>query len=197
MSDWLVVLSAAVLGGLFTTVLQLRHDRGAVLRNRMLEAADDFIEAYTLAREAAADARREVRVLRSIVEDPDLDVRDERMRGWYEKRDAAVRSATEACEALRHRRPRIGLLFGVTSPADRSAFLAETELTMAIYPVTLEPSDEDGADQAWRNADNYAEAFGRYVRDAILGSPWSVRPLMARGRILRRRLRKRLTREKS
>jgi hypothetical protein len=52
MPDWLIVLVAAFGGGLIGTLLTLRSERSAELRRRMLEAADDFVDAYTTARDA-------------------------------------------------------------------------------------------------------------------------------------------------
>jgi hypothetical protein len=195
MPDWLVVLVAALAGGFATTLVRLRHERASELRSRMLEAADEFVEAYTTAREAILAAQREVRNAASFLEE---DVPADLLKKWEDQRAAAVKAAREASSALARRLPRIGLLFGVYSPADRSAFMAYATLTTATHALDVRELDEDlktGLDEQWKSSNKQIEAFGARARDAILASPWSARPLVAKVRGWRRRLKRKLARE--
>ena len=66
MSVWVAALLGFV-GGLATLLLRMRHERAAELRTRMLEAADDFVSAYTTAREALRDAEINLRSAESFL----------------------------------------------------------------------------------------------------------------------------------
>jgi hypothetical protein len=190
MPDWLLVLLGVVGGGLGATLLSLRHERAAGLRVRMLEAADDFVETFTSAREATSLAAQEVAWVRSFGDLADVD--EATHEKWRDEKSRAVIAAREACDVLRRRQPRIVLLFGVHSPAEQSASSAYRSLSILVAEMTVAEDDEskstDEERDRWSRADRALETFGRDARDAILASPWSVRPLLSRARVMLRRV---------
>ena len=116
----------------------MRHERAAELRTRMLEAADDFVSAYTTAREALGDAAIALRSAESFLGE---DVPEPLATELRDEREAAKAAAREACDALKHRSPRIALLFGEHTPAHRSGRLAYLSLSMVEMSLSLGPQE--------------------------------------------------------
>jgi hypothetical protein len=190
MPDWLLAIVVALVGlgsGLAGTLLRLSHDRATELRSRMLEAADDFVDAYTTARDATTAASGNVRTLKAFGGE---DVPDQLREQWQNERDTAITAARAASDALGRRRARIRLLFGVDSLAARSAFSAYASLTMVTYSLDLAQDDDEptraSEQEQLRQADRAIDDFGGRAREAILASPWT--PVATRARKLRTRL---------
>jgi hypothetical protein len=102
-------------------------------------------------------------------------------------------AAQEACDALKHREPRIALLFGRYTPVHRNAWLAYLSLSMAAMSLTLGPQEtpekqESEHERRWEEFGKGDEAlrnFSRQAREAILEPSWSVRRFRQRLRTAR------------
>lgn len=186
MPDWLITGVLGLVTGLALTLLSLRHARGAELRARMLEAADDFVGAYTTAREAIEQAWL---VASRVSWAASLDVPPTSLLNeWMEEYEEAAAAARRASDDLDRRQPRISLLFGGGMPTVRAAWLAHAALSLRVHELPLRPErDRDDADASARQkADRALDEFSKRAREDILRPPWPMRPLVAR---VRRRLR--------
>jgi len=129
MPTWLVALIVGLGSGLAGTFIRVAHERGAELRTRMLEAADDFVTTMTITKSdiglavfptvTAASARREGAV------DP---ARQEAGEGAFRIANAHW---TEADGHV----PRITLLFGVGSDAAKTARQASDTLGRSLVQL--------------------------------------------------------------
>ncbi|MEX2646088.1 MAG: hypothetical protein WD249_07500 [Gaiellaceae bacterium] len=177
MPDWLIALVSALGGGvvgtLLSTILRISYEREAELRSRMLEAADEFVRAFTAAEETIHAALVKVAPAALVAGRPMSDELREKMREEVEERR---REATAAFRAASAARPRIALLFGVNS---ESAGHAETAIrTVGEALVRVMQADdltEVGANAMWettrsfleRSSDRLAD-FSRAARAAIV-----------------------------
>ncbi len=181
MSVWVAALLGFV-GGLATLLLRMRHERAAELRTRMLEAADDFVSAYTTAREALRDAEINLRSAESFLSE---DILEPLPKEWRDERAAADAAARAACDALKHRSPRIALLFGAHTPPHASGSAAYLSLSMVEMSLSLGPqespekqeSEDERRSADSKQADTSLGNFSRQAREAILESTWSIRRL--------------------
>src|SRR5688500_4417058 len=85
--------------GLVGTLLILRHERWTELRRRMLEAADDFVGAYTAAREAIAAAKLEVSAQDSFA---DQQISEATLKEWRECRTSPCPARFKNRHAVLH-----------------------------------------------------------------------------------------------
>jgi uncharacterized membrane protein len=198
MPTWLVALLVGLLSGLAGTLLRLQHERSADLRARMLEAADDFVTAFTEAREAIEKAVRTVQVQDSLANE---EIPDDMRREWLDERKASISAAQDQTDALKRLQPRIELLFDRYSPAARSGYLAWIELSSVMHtldrnaaPSPLDPEDERKRTNDLQRSDQGIREFSRRAREAILMSPWGVR---MKARSLHYRAKRRLSRDRA
>ena len=122
------------------------------------------------------------------------DVPDDAQAQWRRDLDVMISAAREASDALDRRLPRIELLFERQSPTARSCYLAYMQLDGVLHSLPAEHArwglaERDKARVGLRKADHMLDEFGRRARAAILASPWTVRPIVARAKTLGRRLR--------
>lgn len=185
MPGWVVALLVAVVGlaaGLIGTYVRISFERGAEIRTRMLDAADDFVTAMTSAQDEVFNASLPVIGWAHAWQgSPEGKLRsdyDDKAQEAFEAGSAAWRTANE-------RVPRIRLLFGVDSPASSAAERASDEIGEAVLRLAeVRGMADDGAtlgdaDEAHRVSSEVAtrthaalaevNEFSRAARAAIIG----------------------------
>ena len=168
MPAWLVAILVAVVGfgGVFA---RIAYDRGADLRTRMLDAADDFVTAVTRAHDAIESAALPTGLW---VEFAWMDTPDHIRAERQDKAEAARAAASAAWETSRQRVPRISLLFGVNSPTAEAATRTDEALGEALvglaraYAESHDPENEpmDGH-LVTQRATEHLEAATAELRD--------------------------------
>jgi hypothetical protein len=114
---------------------------------------------------------------------------------WQEELQEKISAAREASQTLERRLPRVALLFEYLSSTYRSA-----HLTGATFGLFLDGDEKYTAErdasvhEKLKDADGRLTAFSHQAREALLASPWSVRPVLISLRRLRRRTRRYLPR---
>jgi hypothetical protein len=176
-------------GGLIGTFARIAHDRGADLRARMLDAADDFVTALIRAHEAIESAALPTGLW---VEIAWMDLTDEMSQDRQGRVTEAHAVASAAWEASRQRVPRVALLFGVDSTADKAARLADKALGATLVGLSrayaesfdpeAEPPDEnlvtERASRRLGVATSALREFSVAAHTAIAGErrSWRLRP---------------------
>lgn len=173
MPTWAAVL-IALGGGIFGVLVRIAHDRGAELRSRMLDAADEFLAVSTPALLDLGYVSPTIlsggafQTIRS---------------GGGKSPDDAMGDLHEAAEHLQLRLARVLLLFGEDSPAAESARavaggLRDATNSLEYFKVSsAEGGDEEVADHVramykewYGKAHEAHERFGPEARRALL--PW-------------------------
>jgi hypothetical protein len=155
MTTVVVAVLVAIASGLGATLLTISHERGAELRGRMLDAADEFSTQVVAALHVARNSFGEILMLAGegahYVESDPI---------WPEIKEAIdrVRLAVNEAQA---RQARVHLLFGHESAAG----LAAAEIITRLRNVEL-------AVLEWPYSSSDAGAMGQYRRnyDAVLNA---------------------------
>jgi hypothetical protein len=194
---WLVALLVALVGAVFGlagaligTFARIAHERVADLRTRMLDAADDFVMAVTLAHEAVESAALPTGLW---VEIAWMDLPEEMSEDRQARAEKAHAAASTAWEVCRQRVPRVALLFGVDSPATKAARLADKALGATIVALSADygrtfdseadpPAENLVVERAARRlavATSALRTFSATAHTAIAGERWTWRRLLS------------------
>jgi hypothetical protein len=177
MPQWVLTLAvglgAGVVGTLLSTMLRISHERGAELRSRMLEAADEFVGAASDAVSTSHRASLQTFPLQLAGHRLSDDVADP----LIEQAVASIGRAREALAEVQRRQPRIRLLFGVDSDAGMHAENASNGVAVSVLAfMDRSPRTEDALNESWSRVQaalGTAEAsindFSRAARNAIEG----------------------------
>jgi hypothetical protein len=191
---WLIALLVAFVGllaGLLGTYVRIGFERGADLRTRMLDAADEFVTAMTKAQDAVSLASlRVIGWTHAWLSAPESD----RRRTTEAEAEGAYETASTLWNAAVERVPRIRLLFGVDAPATLAAKRATDELGAGVLMLAQIRAGEGAAamadldeasrvsDQVDSRIDAAAQAtndFSRAARTAIAGEGPSAKIIRA------------------
>jgi len=164
----LVAVIAGVGGGLLATMMRISYERGAELRTRMVDAADEFSVAVVA-------ARQRMRTLAGLIlsEMPPRPVVDA-ATGWYTQ-DFLARTdpANADIDQVLATLSRVHLLFGDLSVAGIAGTAIEHHLRLMYSSITVRPDSLRNHDVFARYSRNFeavqaqAEAFNRAALDAL------------------------------
>jgi hypothetical protein len=136
-----VVVSAFGVGGLAGGLLRAEHERTERFRERMIDAAEQFLEAVGRARDAVREAR-------TVSEDPEAD------GTLHELRFANVQTAAQAIEALDPFIVRLSLIFPSLrrrAPVFNAAGEIQLELRSELDLITEEGPWTETRSEAWHS----------------------------------------------
>jgi hypothetical protein len=168
-SSWVTVvvaIAAAVATGLLATVIRISYERGAELRTRMLDAADEFLEktvsALHVARNTAGDIQYARKGGQPLVDSEGVMV---------PKIRELVDGAGDPVDEAQARLARVHLLFDDRSPAG----VVATEISVRLRNIALairamphsKPTATGPSEQYFRNFDRVVEAQLEFSRAAL------------------------------
>jgi hypothetical protein len=169
----LVAIASGLSGGLLATWLRTRHERTEAFRDRQITAADDLTTGLVQASIALDDAH--TKCLKNGFQNAQgqFVIRHPETGAVADETSDALKEANRAIDEAGARSARVALLFGPTSPADRTVTLAVIRLQDSLSALERWPRpDLKAYRETHSDARRDLRKFNERALAEIQGRPW-------------------------